>query len=100
MSNNLEKEVDNFLECLRNEDKIKEYLIYKDMVLKDRELLKKIEYFHTLVDNTEEYKKVKHELFQNDVYRKYLNLENEIFFLILSINSKLKSLVKKEGCIK
>lgn len=94
------EKVDKFLEVLGKDEIVIKYLEAKDAVLLDKVLLNKIEYFHSLIEGSNEYKKVKHELFQNEIYKRYLSYEQEIFYLILEINSRLKTLVKKEGCIK
>ena len=88
----------NFLEILKNASLIQEYIEQKKKVLENKELLKKVEKIHNLDVYSEEYKCIKHELFQNDDYKRYLELENELFYLILEINQELKTLTGKRGC--
>lgn len=88
----------NFLENLKNDSLIQEYIEQKKRVLENKDLLKKVEKIHNLDIYSEEYKCIKHELFQNNEYKKYLELENKVFYLILEINQELKTLTGKRGC--
>lgn len=90
--------ISDFLDKLKIDDTIYEYIKQKRKVLENKELLKKIEKIHNLDIYSEEYRCIKHELFQNSDYKKYLELENKIFYLILEINQELKSLTGKRGC--
>lgn len=98
MNLELNIKVSNFLEILKNDSLIQEYIEQKKKVLENKELLKKVEKIHNLDVYSEEYKCIKHELFQNDDYKRYLELENELFYLILEINQELKTLTGKRGC--
>ena len=98
MNLELNIKVSNFLEILKNDSLIQEYIEQKKRVLENKELLKKVEKIHNLDVYSEEYKCIKHELFQNDDYKRYLELENELFYLILEINQELKTLTGKRGC--
>ena len=98
MNLELNIKVSNFLENLKNDSLIQEYIEQKKRVLENKELLKKVEKIHNLDVYSEEYKCIKHELFQNDDYKRYLELENELFYLILEINQELKTLTGKRGC--
>lgn len=98
MNLELNIKVSNFLENLKNDSLIQEYIEQKKKVLENKELLKKVEKIHNLDIYSEEYKCIKHELFQNDDYKRYLELENELFYLILEINQELKTLTGKRGC--
>lgn len=98
MNLELNIKVSNFLENLKNDSLIQEYIEQKKIVLENKELLKKVEKIHSLDIYSEEYKCIKHELFQNDDYKRYLELENKVFYLILEINKVLKTLTGKRGC--
>lgn len=98
MNLELSIKVSNFLEHLENNSLIKEYIKQKEKVLANKELIKLIGEFHNLDIYSTEYKRIKHELFQNGDYKKYLELENEIFYLILEINQEPKRLTGKRGC--
>ena len=98
MNLELNIKVSNFLEHLENDSLVKEYIKQKEKVLANKELIKLLEKFHNLDVYSTEYKRIKHELFQNSDYKRYLELENELFYLILEINQELKSLTGKRGC--
>lgn len=85
----------NFLDCLKKSKVINDYITQKKKVEQNKELLKKIEKFHSLDVYSDEYKVMKHSLFQNSDYKKYLELESEIFYLILEINKELKIVTQK-----
>jgi len=98
MNLELNIKVNNFLDKLKDSALIKDYIIQKQKVLENKELLKLIEKFHNLDIYSEEYKCIKYELFQDSDYKKYLELENEIFYLILEINKELKTITRTRGC--
>lgn len=97
MNLELNMKVFNFLDKLKNDSLIKEYKVQKKKVLENKELLKLIDKIHNLDIYSQEYKDIKHKLFQNNDYKRYLELENEIFYLILEINQELKTLTRKGG---
>lgn len=87
------------INLLEKDDRIINLKKKKMELLNDVEFMGKINKFKELDMYSEEYKKIKLELFENSTFMEFKQLENEINLLILEINSKLKELTDERGCI-
>lgn len=97
--NNIIKQTINFLNILDNSDLIKDLTFYKKELLKDEELIKKINKLNNTEDIIQKMN-LKKELYQNKYYQKYMEKYDELTFLILKINKKYNSLLGQRSCSK
>ncbi|MDD3241412.1 MAG: hypothetical protein PHQ64_01340 [Bacilli bacterium] len=100
MDSELVNKIDELLSELDNSNLIKDTLIFKQNIMNDKELLLLIEDLKNKKDyiTNQEYIEKNQELFMNDDYKNFKKNESDINLLILSINSKLKSLLDDRGC--
>lgn len=91
--NGLIEKVDNLKQSISELDKIKEIKELNKEIIKDKELLKLIEEYNRTQDE-----KLKQEIINNELFKKYKVLETDINVLILEINSKLKQINDKGKC--
>ena len=91
--NELIEKVDNLKQSISELDKIKEIKELNKEIIKDKELLKQIEEYNRTQDE-----KIKQEIVNNSLFKKYKALETDINVLILEINSKLKQINDKGKC--
>lgn len=91
--NELIEKVDNLKQSISELDKIKEVKELNKEIIKDKELLKQIEEYNRTQDE-----KIKQEIVNNSLFKKYKVLETDINVLILEINSKLKQINDKGKC--
>ena len=91
--NELIEKVENLKQSIEELDKIKEIKALNKEIIKDKELLNKIEeYNRTFNESTMQ------EIVNNDLFKKYKVLETDINIIILEINSKLKQINNKGKC--
>ena len=91
--NELIEKVDNLKQSISELDKVKEIKELNKEIIKDKELLNKIEEYNRTQDE-----KLKQEIINNELFKKYKVLETDINVLILEINSKLKQINDKGKC--
>ena len=91
--NELIEKVENLKQSISELDKIKGIKELNKEIIKDKELLKKIEEYNRTQDE-----KLKKEIINNELFKKYKVLETDINVLILEINSKLKQINDKGKC--
>lgn len=83
------EELFNYLD---NSSLVNEIKILKNNIYNNQELLDKINYIKTLNKYDSKYMELKLEIYENDDYKRYMELEQELNLIILSFNSKLKKL--------
>lgn len=91
--NELIEKVENLKQSIDELEKIKEVKELNKEIIKDKELLKKIEEYNRTSDE-----KLKQEIINNSLFKKYKVLETDINIIILEINSKLKKINDKGKC--
>ncbi len=87
----------NFLDYLDNSDLIKKLTIYKNKVLKNKELLNEIKEAKHEKDNLILINKRK-KIYENNDYKMYMKYYNELSMIILKINKRLKKYTKEIAC--
>lgn len=92
------RKTDELLELLDLDERIVKVQKYKQKLLENKDLLSKIEKLRDLNIYSDEYKKIKLELFRDADFVEFKHYENEINLLIMQINQKLKQLTDKGGC--
>ena len=90
--------VEELIDILNNDRRVKRLKVLKKELNKDEELISKIEYLKKLDQYSVDYRNLKKELFQNNKFVEYKDLENEISIIILEINRKLKNLTNERSC--
>ncbi len=100
MNIELIEEIDKLINVLDNSDLIKRLDIVKENIYKDEELKKDLDEIKKYSDNiySNEYKELNKKLFLNDNYKEFKKIEADVNFLILNINSKLKSIIDEKSC--
>lgn len=91
--NELIEKVDNLKKSISELDKVKEIKELNKEIIKDKELLKLVEEYNRTQDE-----KLKQEIINNELFKKYKVLETDINVIILEINSKLKQITNKDKC--
>lgn len=84
---------------IKNSSTYNETKDLKEKLLKNTDLLNEI---NNLKNNeniySNSYKNKKIKLYENEDYKHYQHLENELYLLTLEINKKLNTLTKKGSC--
>lgn len=88
----LEK-INQLKEILDETEIVKNYKKIQKEVLSNKEILKLIEKYEYTKDE-----RIKEQIINNNLYKKYKREEAELNILILEINSKLKEIIKKDKC--
>ena len=91
MDNELLDKLDDVIKAFENSKEIKRYLFLKDKLLKDDDLVKKI----NLIKNEKygnNYIRYKEEVLSNEYYKEYIELEKRLYFLLQNINKKLSTM--------
>ena len=94
----INKKIDNLINLLDEDPRIMKLVDEKEKILNNKELLTKISKLKELDIYSEEYKTLKKEIFENADFVSYKELENEIDYLILEINNKLRTLTNERRC--
>ncbi len=90
--------MDQVFSLLEKDEKIVALKKQKLKLLQNDELLSQMKILRTLDPYSSEYQKLKQQLFQNSDFMRFKQLENEVDFLILAINQKLKTLTNERSC--
>lgn len=90
--------LDEITNIIDNDKDINEYKKLKEEILNDKELLNKIEKLKKIDKYDDNYLLLKKEILSNKKYKRYIELENNLFFDIKDINKKLNSLKEKSEC--
>lgn len=86
------------IELLENDKRIISIKDNKSKLLSDDDFIFKVKRLNELDKYSDEYKKLKKELFENETFIEFKQLENEINLLIMEINQKLKELTDERNC--
>lgn len=98
MKEELNLKIDNLINLLNNDSRIIKLEEEKCKLLNNKGLLDKIDKLKRLDKYSIEYKELKNELFSDKDFVLFKELENEINYLILEINGKLKKLTNERRC--
>lgn len=96
MDNKLIELTEDFLKKLEENETVQEYKELQKRILKDEELKKDISILQSLNPQDQKYQEQKHKLFANEDYKRYLALENELYFWTLEMTHSLKKITKGE----
>ncbi len=87
-----------FIDDLDKSELMNNYRHYKDILLKDKDLLKNISKSKDINSN-EELISLRKEIYKNKDYQKYMELYTELTFLVKRINKKYQSYLGVKKCI-
>jgi len=96
MNETIERNLEHFLRLLKENQQVKDFQNLQKEIMKDKNLLKEIENLHTLEKYDPAYKETKKELFQNEQYKKYLKINQELTYWTYEISAKLKECTKDD----
>ena len=88
-----------FIDDLEKSDLIKELTECKEILSKDNKVLNLIKEYNNLED-TNILLNLKKELYQNHTYQRYMELYDELYMLVKSINKKYSSYLGENVCQK
>ncbi len=95
--------LDELINIFENSEEIQTMTKLKDDILKDELLKEKLDKLKMMNSHNDiynaEYVSLKKEILNFDKVKRYKELENDLYFLVLEINKKLKELVNEKGCI-
>lgn len=94
MNDDILLQLDKVINTLDQSRLIKELIDTKNKIYSDKILKLKIDSYH----QNPYQESLKKEIYQNDSFMEYKHLENEVYFLILEINQKLKQLIEEKSC--
>lgn len=94
MDNILENKFQEFLDHFENKEEIKDLKALTNRLKENKSLLEKIEKLHSLNTYEKEYATLKQEIMEDEGYKRYLELTNDIYYLTLSLTKALKSITK------
>ena len=89
------EKIENVKTNLEKSEQVKNIKRLNKEISNNKELLNKIERYNITQDE-----KLHQEIINNKFFREYKLSENEINYIILEINSRLKSITKKGSCSK
>ena len=87
------EKVNELKEELNNTKEIKEIKEINNSIMKDQELLNDIKKYNETQDNN-----IKERIINHKLFREYKHKENELNFIILEINKKLKEINSSRSC--
>ena len=94
----LNNKIDELIELLNSDNRIIKLEELKNKLLSDKDFISKIGKLKDLDIYSKEYLDLKKELFENSEFVSFKELENEINYLIMEINSKLNTLTNERRC--
>lgn len=90
----------DLIDTIEKNNKIIHMKKLKKIIKEDKQLKKDLEKFHEIMENeySSEYIELKKKILENKAVSEYRILENELYFVVLDINNKLKNLIDKRKC--
>ena len=92
-------ELDKLINILDNDSRIIRLEELKKIITSDKEFMNDFNELKELDVYSNEYKELKKKLFSNEYFKEFKELEQEINYLILEINNRLKELTNERRCI-
>jgi cell fate (sporulation/competence/biofilm development) regulator YlbF (YheA/YmcA/DUF963 family) len=87
------EKVEELKEELNNTKEVKELKEINNSIMQDQELLNDIKKYNETQDNN-----IKERIINHKLFREYKHKENELNFIILEINKKLKEINGNRSC--
>ncbi len=100
MNYEIATKLDDLIITIKNNLKVKRIMELKEEIYKDDELKKQLNRFHEIQDDiySNEYVSIKKEIIENELIKEFKILENELYFLVLEENQKMKALIDRKKC--
>lgn len=83
------------IDALEESDIIKDLTMAKNILLKDKQVLNDIK-----LVNDDNLISLKQKLYNNTMYKQYMNNYNKLFYIVLEINNRYKKIIDNRMCIK
>ena len=87
------------IDALDDSDLIANLTKYKELVVKDRNLMILLDRGNNSSD-VEEIRKIKQELYSNDNYKNYMQYYNELFYMVMNYNMLINKILGTRSCFK
>mgnify|MGYP003517990685 CR=1 FL=1 len=102
MTFEINEKLDEVVDTIRNNEKVKRMKELKNQMYSDKELSRNLEDFRKIQLNSysSEYVEKKKKILENEYVKEYKVLENELYFTVLEINKRLNTLLDREKCEK
>ncbi len=101
MQEKLELKLEELKELIEKDSIYQEAKALREKLLQDKSFIEQIRNLKSMKDfYSIEYRTKKSELYENQDYQKYQELENEIYLMVLEINQVLNQLTGKGVCQK
>ena len=102
MTFEINEKLDEVVDTIRNNEKVKRMKKLKNQMYSDKELSRNLEDFRKIQLNSysSEYVEKKKKILENEYVKEYKVLENELYFTVLEINKRLNTLLDREKCEK
>lgn len=94
MNPNIERKLDQFVEKLELDPMVVQFQEVQKKLLKNPTVLADVQTLHSLDPYDLKYKEVKQRLFQKDLYKEYLHLNQEFVYWTYEISQKLKECMR------
>lgn len=98
MNEEIINKLDEITNIIDKDKELNELKELKKEILNDKELLDKIDKLKKLDSYDKNYLNLKNEILNDKKYKRFVELENKLFFDIKDINFHLNSLIEKSGC--
>lgn len=85
--------LEELFKYLDNSSLVKEMKNLKNKIYNNQDLLNKINHIKTLNKYDPRYLELKLEIYKNEDYKKYIELEQKLNLVILNFNKKIKNLI-------
>ena len=100
MDENVINKLYELVDCINSNEKILVLKHLKESIKSDVLLKEDLNKFHEIINSPydENYVKLKSKILNNKNVKKYKMIENELFFVVSEISSKLKGLINQRKC--
>ena len=98
MNEEIINKLDEITNIIKKDKELIELKYTKEEILNDFNLIKKIDELKKMNKYDNNYLVKKKDILSDKKYKKYIELENKLYFDIKEINNKLNNLIEKSGC--
>ncbi len=85
------------IDVLDKSDLIVNLTKYKQLVMEDSFLLSLLDRGNSS-DSIDEIREIKRKLYDNDNYRNYMHYYNELFYIVMKYNMRIKEIINTREC--
>ena len=96
MNEEISEKLDELIYTIKNNPEVKELLKLKEAIYSNEDLKKDLDDYRNSYNSIE----LKSKIINNDLVKKYRQLENKLYFTVLDMNKILNEIVEKGSCSK